>query len=579
MISKLLSGVSTIVLFLSSLQARAADLPIYGYSPVFSVPGWTSNNGIVPMDPASGVHSMSFDDFYQSVPFGTVLIDRAGTRFYVLEGDWISVIDIATKQTLKRISIDAGTRAFRGVLSLDGGQLFAISSENYGIYVIDTNSLSVKSVIDAASANGEPSIDRSGRFIYYRTTSASVVVVDVKAHQKRLVGVAPGFPSEFEFHPDGRRAFALAQNDSIAVIDVGSMTVTSTVKVGRLPSQSKLSFDGRRLYVRQANGILVLDTDSMQPVTTITDVPSGRMVFDQGGQRILVENFSRLPISVIDVASNSLAVPMTAPRFQYNTLLVAGGPPIVNSEQAVGDFNGDGKADILWQNTATGDRYVWFMNGALYAGDANIGNVPPEWKIVARGDFNRDGQTDLLWHNATTGAVYIWYMRGTAYLSDRYVGHLPSPWSVGAAADFNGDGQLDVVLQNRTDGSRWFWYLNEGAYTSGMGLGTVAPEWVIAGAADFDADGKADIVWENTATGQRYLWKMDGSTYLEGVNLGSYGTDLQIASVGDVNGDGKPDLVWQDTATGARYVWYMDGARYSSGAYLGTVPPIWSIVR
>jgi len=29
----------------------------------------------------------------------------------------------------------------------------------------------------------------------------------------------------------------------------------------------------------------------------------------------------------------------------------------------VGDFNGDGRADILWRNSSTGENYVWLMNG------------------------------------------------------------------------------------------------------------------------------------------------------------------------------------------------------------------------
>jgi hypothetical protein len=49
---------------------------------------------------------------------------------------------------------------------------------------------------------------------------------------------------------------------------------------------------------------------------------------------------------------------------------------------AAADFNGDGKADILWQNT-DGTPAVWLMDGLdVVAGD-NVGfNPGPSWHVV-----------------------------------------------------------------------------------------------------------------------------------------------------------------------------------------------------
>ena len=46
-----------------------------------------------------------------------------------------------------------------------------------------------------------------------------------------------------------------------------------------------------------------------------------------------------------------------------------------------GDFNGDGKPDIVWQNTATGDRYLWLMNGPAFNAGVYLGTVDPSWQI------------------------------------------------------------------------------------------------------------------------------------------------------------------------------------------------------
>ena len=46
-----------------------------------------------------------------------------------------------------------------------------------------------------------------------------------------------------------------------------------------------------------------------------------------------------------------------------------------------GDFNGDGKSDILWRNTTTGETAIWFMNGLQIASTASLGTVPTTWTI------------------------------------------------------------------------------------------------------------------------------------------------------------------------------------------------------
>jgi hypothetical protein len=46
-----------------------------------------------------------------------------------------------------------------------------------------------------------------------------------------------------------------------------------------------------------------------------------------------------------------------------------------------GEFNGDGKRDILWQNNTTGQRTIWLMNGTTLIGNVSLGIVPTQWNI------------------------------------------------------------------------------------------------------------------------------------------------------------------------------------------------------
>jgi hypothetical protein len=48
----------------------------------------------------------------------------------------------------------------------------------------------------------------------------------------------------------------------------------------------------------------------------------------------------------------------------------------------VGDFNGDGKADILWHNTVSGQNQVWLMNGAAMQSSAFLTSLSVAWALA-----------------------------------------------------------------------------------------------------------------------------------------------------------------------------------------------------
>src|SRR2546423_1885380 len=83
---------------------------------------------------------------------------------------------------------------------------------------------------------------------------------------------------------------------------------------------------------------------------------------------------------------------------------------------AVADFNGDGKPDLVWQNTSSGQRSIWFMNGSAWSGSyALLQTVPPAWRIAAAADFDGDNKPDLVWQNISTGERSIWLMNGSTW--------------------------------------------------------------------------------------------------------------------------------------------------------------------
>jgi hypothetical protein len=83
-----------------------------------------------------------------------------------------------------------------------------------------------------------------------------------------------------------------------------------------------------------------------------------------------------------------------------------------------GDFNNDGHVDILWRyNQYGGYNVVWYMNDAAWTGSAELISVADlSWEIASTGDYNNDGRIDILWRYMWTGSTYIWYMDGVTWI-------------------------------------------------------------------------------------------------------------------------------------------------------------------
>lgn len=178
----------------------------------------------------------------------------------------------------------------------------------------------------------------------------------------------------------------------------------------------------------------------------------------------------------------------------------------------IGDFNGDGKqGDILWYNASTGQVAVWLTNAAGQLVSAGlVGTVAQGWSIAGVGDFNGDGKSDVLLRNAMSGADVIWFMNGTSLLQSSAIPTAASIWSVKGVADFNGDGKADIFWVN-SSGDTYVWLMNGSTLSSFAPSYSVGLVWAPVKFADFNGDGKTDILWRD-ASGNDSIWLMNGLT-------------------------------------------------------------------
>ena len=244
-----------------------------------------------------------------------------------------------------------------------------------------------------------------------------------------------------------------------------------------------------------------------------------------------------------------------------------------------GDFDRDGKADVLWRANASGANALWLMNGMTKAVGAYLETASSIWSVEVTGDFDGDGATDVLWRDPVSGANAMWLMNGTTKSLGAYLESAPPNWSIAGVGDFNGDGRDDVLWRDRNTGANAMWLMNGTTKTSGIYMESVTTAWDVAGVGDFNADGKADIFWRAAASGANVMWLMNGGTKTFAATLENAAAIWRVAGVADFNGDGRADVLWRDPASGSNAMWLMNGTTKSAGLYMDSVPAVYTIAK
>ncbi|MBC8123859.1 MAG: FG-GAP repeat protein, partial [Gemmatimonadaceae bacterium] len=266
------------------------------------------------------------------------------------------------------------------------------------------------------------------------------------------------------------------------------------------------------------------------------------------------------------------STPVTASDSTYVFSLPAGSAAMLTLEHVPGDFNTDGKPDILWRHQTTGQNTVWLMDGTTLTSNSSLPVVgDTNWQVAGSEDFNMDGKPDILWRHQTTGQNTVWLMDGTSLASTASLPTISNlQWHVGATGDFNTDGKPDILWRNQTTGQNTVWLMNGTTLTTSVPLQAVTDtNWQVTGSGDFNKDGKPDILWRHLTTGRNSAWLMNGTTFTASANLPTV-ADLnwQVGGVADINTDGKPDILWRNQTTGRNSAWLMNGTALATSATL-----------
>jgi len=237
-----------------------------------------------------------------------------------------------------------------------------------------------------------------------------------------------------------------------------------------------------------------------------------------------------------------------------------------------GDFNGDGKDDIVkfWRDSGLG-----FLRGDVHVALSTGSGFGPtvmwhDWfclgdEIPLVGDFNGDGKDDIIsFAGVASGDVYVALSTGSSFSGTgvKWDDDFYTFNQIPGVGDFNGDGKDDIVVFLREvisdigRGDIWV------ALSTGSGFGARQKwhDWFCLGneiplVGDFNGDGKDDIVtFSRGDSGDVYVALSTGSSFsgtgIKWHDWFCFGNEIPL--VGDFNGDGKADIATfaHETKTG-----------------------------
>lgn len=243
----------------------------------------------------------------------------------------------------------------------------------------------------------------------------------------------------------------------------------------------------------------------------------------------------------------SLALPVAA-QVTFNSTIYPAPANTSPGFSIAADLDRDGNPDIISTDSSNPQLLVWYGTGGGKFGSAElIGHLDGPAGNIAVGDFNNDGKLDILAATAQGNAIDLLINEGNRTFSVRSISTPDLPNWV-AVGDFNNDGKLDFAVSSfKTNAG--FQYIQiylgdgEGGFTAGQVLPLPAPPALTFNviARDLNKDGKIDLVNVGAPT-TVFLNNGDATfTNAQALNAPNGGTYMW-GSAGDVNVDAAPDL-------------------------------------
>jgi len=232
-------------------------------------------------------------------------LEPGGKRLWTsnIEGDSVSVIDVASRTVLRSIMVCKGPVNVAFAVA----RAFAACGDGY-MSVIDTATLAVVKTEAIGYAPHEIITGPDGRL--WSVNRGSNDLSEIDPAKAVLVRRHPAGPFAYDavFSPDGKYVFVTSKTwSAVSVISVDNFQILGSIKVGKDPSSLEITPDGKKLYVtnKMDGTVSVVNALTFQVVDTIrVQSEPGGIAITPDGRLVFVANFGSDTLSVIDARAD-----------------------------------------------------------------------------------------------------------------------------------------------------------------------------------------------------------------------------------------------------------------------------------
>lgn len=233
-----------------------------------------------------------------------------------------------------------------------------------------------------------------------------------------------------------------------------------------------------------------------------------------------------------------------------------------------GSLGAEGDKSLRKDLGTTSDDFVWFANRIEDEVAFSFAAAPQSVSGTAykpiSGDFDNDGRDDILWYTPGDTDARFWWGRSDRKFDEEFrSNYFPSTGFVAFTGDFDGNGKSDIFLYKAGSGTDYI--LSAGASRTFTQASTTVSGTYLPIVGDFDGAQGDDIFWYDESGGFVNRWYSTGGTTF--TQLANYSVDAGgpfVPIVGDFDDALGDDIFWYVAGSGADRIWYSLGGGSTS---------------